>query len=139
MLKKTPAEGPGLVAETSNYGDSPSPSRAIKQYIESQAVIDLLCQQWPQTFFKYQARRKPLKLNIDHDIFLLLDGVVTYLELKRALACYVNNFGYLKSYRAGAPRIGLDGLSCGLVTEGEAEYARQKITARNNGSGRAHS
>jgi sRNA-binding protein len=128
MLKKTPAEGPGLVAETSiHYGDCPSPSRATKQYIESQAVIDLLCQQWPRTFFKYQARRKPLKLNIDHDIFLLLNGAITFPELKRT-----NNFGYLKSCcKAGARRIGLDGSPCGEVIAGEAEYAQQKLVTMN--------
>lgn len=141
MFKKIPGCAPGLGAGNQDDGETSSPTRTTSKeydYATTEAVIDLLCQQWPKAFFKYQARCKPLKLNIDHDILLLLDGCVSFRELKCALGCYTSNFGYLKSCRCGVERVGLDGLPCGEVTKEEAEYCRQKITARNNGSGRPY-
>jgi ProP effector len=92
------------------------------------AVIDLLCERWPLTFQRYQGRRKPLKLNIDHDIFLVLEGCVTVGELAQALAVYTSNIGYLaNSQKAGVARIDLDGKPHGVVTESEATFARIRI------------
>jgi ProP effector len=45
----------------------------------------------------------------------------------RALACYVNLPRYLKSVRAGAERIDLDGQAAGQVDPAAADYARRKL------------
>jgi ProP effector len=137
MFKKIPGGGPGLGARTRDDGEASSPPTLASKYATTKAVIDLLCQTWPRTFFKYEKRRRSLALNIAHDIFLLLDGAVTYPELKRALGCYTSNVGYLKSCRAGVPRMDIDGMPCGEVTKEEAEYCWRKLNSRNNGSGRA--
>ena len=63
------------------------------------ALLDLLCTMYPKTFSRYEARRKPLKVGIDHDLVVTLDGAVTTAELDRALGCYTANRVYRSRLR----------------------------------------
>jgi ProP effector len=95
---------------------------------DAAAVIALLAERYPQTFALYEQRRRPLKLKIHLDLAAALDGAFTWRELRNALHAYANSAGYLQNLRAGVPRVGLDGMPAGIVTE--AAHAREILTAR---------
>jgi ProP effector len=90
-------------------------------------ILTLLCDRFPKTFFMYQERRKPLKLGIRYDVEAILGETVERKLLLRAMKIYIVNIGYLKSQRAGAVRIDLDGNPAGVVSEQEAIYAKRAI------------
>jgi sRNA-binding protein len=93
-------------------------------------VIGLLAERFPQTFFIFEQRRRPLALRIDHDINIALNGALSKAELSAGLRHYCGNSGYLQACVAGAARIGLNGEPAGVVTEGEAEHARAILIGR---------
>jgi len=62
--------------------------RVTFDFAEIAAVIALLAEWFPKTFFVYERRRKPLKLRIDMDLQTVLDGAITPSELHRALRVY---------------------------------------------------
>jgi sRNA-binding protein len=89
------------------------------------AALLLLAERWPQTFFIHEAKRRPLKIGIRTDIAVALDGAITGAKISATLNAYVHNAAYLRRcWRAGTPRIGLDGQPAGQVTEIEATYAQ---------------
>jgi len=96
---------------------------------EIAAVITLLAERFPKTFFVYEGRRRPLKLRIDMDLQAALDGAITPSELHRALRVYCGNEGYLRSTLKGAWRIDLAGNPTGTVTTDEEDNAKQKLAA----------
>jgi ProP effector len=92
-----------------------------------EAVLQLLQERWPRCFRIHERDRRPLKVGIFTDIMSALDGAVTHAELAKAIGCYVGNRVYLKKVRAGAVRIGLDGLPAGKVVESEELHARTML------------
>jgi ProP effector len=96
---------------------------------EIAAVITLLAEWFPKTFFVYQRRRKPLKLRIDLDLQAALDGAITPAELHRALQVYCGNEGYLRNTLKGAWRVDLAGNPVGAVIADEESNAKQKLVA----------
>ena len=66
------------------------------------SVLDLLCTRFPKTFFAYQVRRRPLKVEICCDLEAVLGDSVERKLLGRALAYYTLNFGYLRASQVGA-------------------------------------
>jgi ProP effector len=96
---------------------------------EIAAVIVLLAERYPRTFFVYERRRKPLKLRIDLDLQAALDGAITPAELQRALQFYCRNEGYLRGTLKGAWRVDLAGNPVGAVTGDEENNAKQKLAA----------
>jgi len=84
-----------------------------------QAVLELLAETWPTVFSVYENRRRPLKIGIHHEVLTALDGAVSAAELSLALRYYVSNKVYKSRLAVGAPRIGLDGKSAGVVTPEE--------------------
>lgn len=88
-----------------------------------QALLDEWYQRYTETFFKGHTR--PLKVGIHED--LVAREPWPEKLVRRALACYVHLPRYLKAVRAGAERVGLDGESDGVVSEGEAKYARKQL------------
>jgi ProP effector len=102
-----------------------------KQYTQDEisnatALIGQMAERWPKCFAIFERRRKPLKLGIHNDI----DVAVTPEELGLALRLYVSNPRYLRSMRAGADRIDLDGNPAGTVTESEAAAAAHQLARR---------
>jgi ProP effector len=90
----------------------------LNTHIET--TIALLCERFPKCFAQYEARRRPLKVGIHHDILAKLDGALTPDELGKALQVYVLNKVYRQRLRAGATRIDLDGNPAGIVTPQQA-------------------
>ena len=96
-------------------------------HAQVQATLDLLAERWPKTFSVYEARRRPLKVKIHSDILAALDGAITPDELKRALAHYCKNPGYLRNTLTGGWRIDLNGNPAGVVTRAEEANAKQQL------------
>jgi sRNA-binding protein len=92
------------------------------------AVLELLVETWPKCFAIYEKRRRPLKIGIHLDILAALDGAVTPAELSRALRMYTANAVYRSRLRAGAVRIGLDGMPAGEVTAAQATTDKSATT-----------
>jgi ProP effector len=98
-------------------------------HAEIAAVITLLAEWFPRTFFVYERRRKPLKLRIDLDLQAALTGAITPAELHRALRCYCGNEAYLRGTLKSAWRVDLAGNPVGAVTPDEEDNAKQKLAA----------
>jgi ProP effector len=96
---------------------------------EIDAVIVLLAERFPKTFFVFERRRKPLKLKIHLDLQAALNGAITPDELHRALRFYCANEGYLRGTLKGAWRVDLAGNPVGAVTTDEESHAKQKLAA----------
>jgi sRNA-binding protein len=96
---------------------------------EIAAVITLLAERFPKTFFVYEGRRKPLKLRIDLDLQVALAGAITPDGLHRALRVYCGNGGYLRGTFKGAWRVDLAGNPVSAVTTDEEDNAKQKLAA----------
>ena len=92
------------------------------------AIIELLCDRFPQTFNRNAPR--PLKVGVYADALAALDDTVQLRELKSALGAYTSNARYLRALTVGAPRIGLDGKPAGTVTP-EAEAVAKKRLAES--------
>lgn len=101
-----------------------------KSKFDVQAGIERLAEAFPQAFFIYEARRRPLKVGIRDDILAALDGAMDARELAIVLRFYSSNRGYLRACRAGAPRIDLEGNPAGAVTAEEATHAVERLQAR---------
>jgi hypothetical protein len=91
------------------------------------AALELLCERFPAAFFRYEARRRPLKIGIHLDVLAVLDGAITPAELGRALRVYVLNQAYRRRLVAGATRIDLDGKAAGVVS---AEHATPTLARK---------
>lgn len=94
---------------------APSPQALLKQWYK----------RYPQTFFKGHTR--PLQIGI-HEQLAAREPWPDKL-IKRALASYVNLPRYLKSVRAGALRVDLNGRDAEAVTEQDAKHAREQLKA----------
>lgn len=94
------------------------------------AVLGLLAERFPKTFFLYERKRVPLKLRIDCDIVERLGDQVDRKQLSVALQYYVGNLHYRRSQKPAAPRYDLDGNPCGEVSEADASSAARDVAAR---------
>jgi sRNA-binding protein len=109
-----------------------SVSRAVTNRIAAaKGLIELLAARWPNCFFIYQTRRRPLKRGIRGDIWAALNNVITYTQLKAALGFYCLNHGHLLACKADAPRIDLDGNIVGTVSAEEAKCCADRLAARS--------
>jgi ProP effector len=93
------------------------------------AMIALLCEQFPRAFFQFQDRRRPLKIGVHRDILDRLGDVIDAQELRAAMRFYTGNVGYRRCQTAGADRIDLDGTVAGSVTAEEAANAAKSLAA----------
>jgi sRNA-binding protein len=94
------------------------------------AGIQRLAQAFPQAFFVYEARRRPLKIGIHQDILSVLGDTMDASELSAILRYYCGNRAYLRCSVAGAVRIDLDGSPAGEVTTEQAERAAKLLQRR---------
>ena len=99
------------------------------------AIIELLCDRFPQTFNRNAPR--PLKVGVYADALAALDDTVQLRDLKSALGAYTSNARYLRALTAGAPRIALDGKPAGTVTPEDEAVARARLADKKGASPRA--
>jgi sRNA-binding protein len=99
-----------------------------EQYIKAIAAIERLAALYPQAFFVYERRRRPLKIGIHHNI--IAAGVMEPDELTLALDAYTQNIGYLCNLREGVERIDLSGNPVDVVTAKHAAGAASWAKAR---------
>lgn len=105
--------------------DASVASKPNKNRAANMAAVQLLMDAYPEVFSRENVR--PLKIGIQED--LVADDKVSRTKIKRALASYVRSPQYLRSFKEGAERIGLDGQPAGQVSAEEAEHARNKLQA----------
>src|SRR6516162_9944517 len=89
------------------------------------AVIELLCDRFPQTFSRRGPR--PLKVGVYADVLTALGDAVQPRDLQSALRAYTSNARYLRAISVGAPRIGLDGKPVGTVTSEDEAVAKKRL------------
>jgi ProP effector len=104
-------------------------SKAKSKRLAAVATITQFAERWPAAFFILDARRKPLKVGVFDDIVAAAPEI-DKRAVKRALAVYCSGGGYLRSVRAGAARVGLDGVAAGAVTAEDATFALGRLAAR---------
>lgn len=92
------------------------------------AVLELLAERFPKTFWMLEARRRPLKIGVHHDILAALNGAIEPVELSIALRWYCGSKGYLANVLTGAWRLDLDGMPAGTITREEERYAKRSLT-----------
>jgi len=96
---------------------------------ESEHIIHMLVDKYPQCFFEQPSQRRPLKKDIAHD--LKEDGFPATVELiKAGVDWYQSHFGYHHALQAGAFRVDLTGKAVGKVTQAEALKAKTYIADR---------
>jgi ProP effector len=96
------------------------------------AIIELLCDRFPHTFSRRDAR--PLKIGVHADLLAALDGTVEPRDLKSALAGYTSSARYLRTLSAGASRIGLDGKPAGTVAPEVEAVAKARLAELAKGT-----
>jgi ProP effector len=89
------------------------------------AVIELLCERFPQTFNRNGPR--PLKVGVYADALAALGDAVQPRNLQSALRAYTSNARYLRALSAGACRVGLDGNPAGTVTAEDEAVAKARL------------
>ena len=89
------------------------------------AIIELLCDRFPQTFDRNGPR--PLKVGVYDDALNALGGAVQPRDLRSALGAYTSNARYLRALSAGACRVGLDGKPAGIVTPEDEAVAKKRL------------
>src|SRR6516164_901525 len=89
------------------------------------AIIELLCDRFPQTFSRQGPR--PLKVGVYADVLAALGDAVQPRDLQSALRAYTSNARYLRALAAGACRVGLDGKPAGTVTPEDEAVARRRL------------
>jgi sRNA-binding protein len=131
---KRPGGNPGAEGVTSEkrafHTTSPAAVPAAPRQGPAGNLIALFAEKWPACFFVYEKRRRPLAIGIHEQIISAFDGVASSRVLiQRALAIYVNNFGYLRQIKAGRDRIGLGGEPAGVVTAEEEHHSAPRLAA----------
>jgi ProP effector len=91
------------------------------------AVITLLCENFPQTFSRRGQHPRPLKVGVYADALATLGGAIQPRDLRSALRAYTSRAGYLRALTAGAPRIGIEGEPAGAVTPDEELVAKARL------------
>jgi sRNA-binding protein len=98
------------------------------------AVIELLCDRFPQTFSLYEPR--PLKVGVHAEVMAALGDAIQPRDLQSALRAYTGTTRYRCSLSAGAPRIGLDGRTAGFVASEDEAFAKKRLAELAKGPAR---
>jgi ProP effector len=96
------------------------------------AIIELLCDRFPQTFSRYGPR--PLKVGVYADVLAALGDGVQPRDLQSALRAYTSNARYLRVLSAGACRIDLDGKPAGTATPEDEAVAKARLAELAKGT-----
>ena len=125
----TPGDRPGATMNTRVERPHPTPPRPT----DPASLIALFAERFPQTFFVYEKRRRPLKIGIHFDLYVaLVDEQLEKAAMREALSFYVNNLAYLRNLKAGADRIDLEGEPAGTVAKDAENIAKNKLEWRTD-------
>jgi hypothetical protein len=91
------------------------------------ATLTWLYEQFPSCFS--QDELKPLKLNINKDLFSFLEKkqAPSKAKLRDALTFYTNNIHYLEAVMNGTHRYDLEGNQVQEITQEQKAYAQEKF------------
>ena len=98
-----------------------------KQQIDD--AIALLCMRFPKCFVLFERKRVPLKIAIHIDIIAVLGEQIDRKLLGQALKYYTSNIHYRRAQQAGSPRLDLNGLPAGVVSDADARTAAKDVAA----------
>jgi len=94
-------------------------------------ALGVLAEWFPNAFFLYERKRKPLKVGIQDDLITATAGAITVREIRDALCRYTGNVHYLRGVAAGGERIDLRArLLVGELAPGLAHALGEKHAAR---------
>ncbi len=101
----------------------------VKKLTNTKEVIAYLAEKFPKCF-SVEGNAQPLKIGIFDDLAQRLtdDEAVSKTRLRTALRHYTNSWRYLRSVKAGAQRVDLDGQDAGLIEQQHQEHAEQTLT-----------
>ena len=98
---------------------------------KARATRAVLVDTFPKCFAPRRASKLPLAVGIHADIRALLPEIGAGL-LAAALIDYTGGPTYLSNVVEGAPRFGLDGKPCGVVTAAQAAHAAERLKLLKN-------
>jgi hypothetical protein len=104
--------------------DKENQRKAKEQFLAARAWLE---NTFPKAFnFKDP---KPLKLNIEHDLFQV-DAPFSRTLIRKVITSYVYKAAYLKSVAQGGERFDLQGEKAGEVRQADKDYALEHLKQR---------
>lgn len=101
---------------------------STEKLTDTNAILAYLYETFPLCFIA-EGETKPLKIGLFQDLAERLadDSKVSKTQLRIALRRYTSSWRYLKSVKAGAHRIDLDGSSCGELEQEHVDHAQATL------------
>lgn len=95
---------------------------------DTNAILAYLYETFPLCFIA-EGETKPLKIGLFQDLAERLadDSKVSKTQLRVALRRYTSSWRYLKSVKAGAQRVDLDGQPCGELEQEHIDHAQTML------------
>lgn len=95
---------------------------------DTNAILAYLYETFPLCFIA-EGETKPLKIGLFQDLAERLadDSKVSKTQLRVALRRYTSSWRYLKSVKAGAQRVNLDGEPCGELEQEHIDHAQAML------------
>lgn len=95
---------------------------------DTNAILAYLYETFPLCFIA-EGETKPLKIGLFQDLAERLadDSKVSKTQLRVALRRYTSSWRYLKSVKAGAQRVDLDGQPCGELEQEHIDHAQAML------------
>ncbi|MCL1048086.1 RNA chaperone ProQ [Shewanella abyssi] len=101
---------------------------STEKLTDTNAILAYLYETFPLCFIA-EGETKPLKIGLFQDLAERLadDSKVSKTQLRIALRRYTSSWRYLKSVKAGAHRIDLEGNSCGELEQEHVDHAQATL------------
>jgi sRNA-binding protein len=119
----------GTEALTLATAENPT-SRRQRVYNESLALLNLLCESWPDVFRHENELPVPLSVGIREEVIRELDSVIEPYVVAVALKIYCQQWAYIHCLTTpGAWRVALDGTPTAPVSQEHQDEAAKRLTA----------
>ncbi|QYJ80581.1 RNA chaperone ProQ [Shewanella acanthi] len=101
---------------------------STEKLTDTNAILAYLYETFPLCFIA-EGETKPLKIGLFQDLAERLadDSKVSKTQLRVALRRYTSSWRYLKSVKAGAHRVDLDGQPCGELEQEHIDHAQAML------------
>ncbi len=101
---------------------------STEKLTDTNAILAYLYETFPLCFIA-EGETKPLKIGLFQDLAERLadDSKVSKTQLRIALRRYTSSWRYLKSVKAGAQRVDLDGNECGELEQEHVDHAQATL------------
>ncbi|GIU13628.1 RNA chaperone ProQ [Shewanella glacialipiscicola] len=101
---------------------------STEKLTDTNAILAYLYETFPLCFIA-EGETKPLKIGLFQDLAERLadDSKVSKTQLRVALRRYTSSWRYLKSVKAGAQRVNLDGEPCGELEQEHIDHAQAML------------